>query len=401
MSGKRRLSCVGGLLAAVIWVAAAPTQAQTTPNGDNFTLAPTGYLQLDFRAFPGWDVTPGEGRMARDTVELRRARLGLDGTWRRIGFEFSVDPQDVDGTFVKDAYGQIRFSPRFRIRAGQFKVPGTRDYATSARDLDLLERTPFTNSLAVGRDIGARVDGRVARLSYDVGMFAGDGVGRDDRAGLITAGRVNLDLPHGLEVGGSVSSARTRAHDSEPANGPATSSTSGYRFADGVYVQGLRLRLGADMQWTPGRWRLVAEALRLRDAREEQGLDHEDLPAAIGTGFSATVVRRLRTRRDPAGAPLANALLRRPLDIAVRYDYISIDDVNGASGVDSVRPRATNIRARASHGLTLGSTWSVGPWMRVLGNAGLEHYSDARSAPEPGRNGVYWTFGARLQLEIP
>jgi len=240
----------------------------------------------------------------------------------------------------------------------------------------------------------------VARVSYDVGMFAGDGVGRDDRAGFATAGRVNLDLPHGLEIGGAMSGARTRAHDSDPANGPAISSSSGYRFADGVYVQGLRLRLGADLQWTPGRWRIVAEGLRLHDDRHEQGLDHEDLPAAIGTGFSTTIVRRLRTRQDRAGNPLANAVLRRPLDVAFRYDYISFDDT-GASGIDSVRPRATNIRARASHGLTLGSTWSVGPWMRVLGNIGVEHYSDARSAPEPGRSGPYLTLGARLQLQLP
>ncbi len=390
----------------ITWVtsmalAATPmvARAQAAPNSDTFTLVPNAYVQFDVRAFPGWDVTPGAGRVARDTLELRRARLGVEGTWHRITFEVSVDPQDTDGGFVKDAYAQISIGPRLRLRAGQFKVPGTRDYDVSARDLDLVERTPLAESLGVGRDIGARLDGRSARLRYDIGVFAGDGTGRDDRAGLTLAGRAVLDLPRGLEIGASLSSARTGATDSEPANGPSIQSTSGYRFADGVYVQGRRLRIGADVQWTPGRWRLVAEGLRLHDQRLEQGQDHEDLPAAIGSAFSATVVRRLRTRRDASGNLFANAVLRRPLDVALRYDFIGLDDANGTTAADSVRPRATDIRARAAHGLTLGSTWAVNRYVKLLGNVGAEQFTEKRSAPESGRQGAYLTLGARLQVE--
>ena len=65
---------------------------------------PTGFLQLDFRTFPDWDVRPGTGRLNRDEIELRRLRGGVDGSWRQLSFELSVDPFDEDGTFVKDAY---------------------------------------------------------------------------------------------------------------------------------------------------------------------------------------------------------------------------------------------------------------------------------------------------------
>lgn len=158
--------------------------------------------------------------------------------------------------------------------------------------------------------------------------------------------------------------------------------------------------MGADVEWSPGRWRLVAETLRLRDQRLEQGLDFEDPPDAIGTGFSVSAIRRLRARSNATGGSwLRAALGRRAIDAGVRYDFISLDDAGGTIAPESVRPRATNIRAKAAHTVTLGSTWVLSDWLRLLGNAGLERYSEARSAPEAGRHGNYFTLGARLQVE--
>lgn len=396
-------SCARGLLAlaALLVAGSAPAQAQQEAEAQpaTFTLAPRGYLQFDLRGYPDWDVVGGQGRTSRPGIELRRARLAVDGTLKRIGFEVSIDPQDIDGTFVKDAYAQMRFSRALRIRAGQFKAPGTRDYDQSARNMDFIERMPLTLTLGVGRDVGVRADGRIGRLIYEGGVFAGDGVRRNDRSGLTGASRVVLDLPDGVEIGASFSVARTKAVDAEAPNGPSFYGTTGYRFADGVYVQGLRTRMGADVQWTPGRWRLIAEYLRLHDERREQGLDYEDLPAAIGTGFSASVVRRLRTRQDSSGNMILNAMLRRPLDVAVRYDYTGLDDAAADTAVDSVRPRATDIRARGAHALTFGSTWAVSRWMKVLGNLSVERFTDVRSGPVTGRDGPYITLGTRLQVE--
>jgi hypothetical protein len=36
-----------------------------------------------------------------------------------------------------------------------------------------------------------------------------------------------------------------------------------------------------------------------------------------------------------------------------------------------------------------------------MGNCGREWFTEPRSAPEPGRRGEYWTFGTRLQFELP
>jgi hypothetical protein len=187
-----------------------------------------------------------------------------------------------------------------------------------------------------------------------------------------------------LEIGGSASEARTRAGDSEPANGPSFRSPAGYRFAEGVYVQGRRARLGADVEWSPGDWRVTGEMLRLTDQRHEQGLDLEDLPDAVGTGFSTSIRRKLGTR----------------FETAFRYDYLGFDDVAAATSLDSVRPRATDIRARANHAYTAAGTWTLSRWLRLVGNASTERYAEARSAPEPGNKGSYFTGAVRLQMEL-
>jgi phosphate-selective porin len=342
-------------------------------------------MQLDFRSFSGWDVTPGTGRLNRDTVEVRRLRAGLDGRWKRLTFEVGVDPLDDDGVFVKDAYAQARLSRRLRVRFGQFKVPGTRDYEQSARRIDFLERSALWGTLGVGRDIGGMLDARAGRVSYQAGVFAGDGIGRRDRAGVTAAGRVVWEVAGDLEFGASVSTARTTAADAEPQNGPSFRAPSGYRFAEGVYVQGRRTRLSTDVEWTPGPWRFTAEVLRLMDQRHEQGLDYDDLPDAVGTGFYTSIRRRLSRR----------------LETAFRYNYLGLDDAGGTTALDSVRPRASDLRVRANHAYTVAGTWTLNRWLRLVSDVSAERYSDARSSPNASDKSTYVTAAARLQVELP
>ena len=94
------------ILAAVYALGPAAGFAQDeskTPK--TFQVTPTGYIQLDFRAFPQWSVQPGTGSLNRDYVEVRRLRGGVDGHWRRLAFEVKVDPQDEDGARPAPANG--------------------------------------------------------------------------------------------------------------------------------------------------------------------------------------------------------------------------------------------------------------------------------------------------------
>lgn len=384
------------VLSALCVLAPALASAQDEPppvSERPLSIAPGGYVQFDMRTFPDWGVASGTGRLDRAALEVRRIRAELEGAWRRFDFELSVDPQDTDGALVKDAYLQIRLGTVVRIRGGQFKVPGSREYDVSARDLDFLERSMLAADLAPGRDAGVQVELRPSgRFRYQAGVFAGDGADRDDRAGLTTAGRVTWDGPRDLAAGVYVTAGQTEANDTGAPNGIDVESGSGYRFLDGPYVDGLRLRVGGEMEWSPGRWRMVADLLRVRDERRAQGLDFEDLPALTGTAISVSLHRRLNAR-----------LWRLPAidDVSIRYERAGFDDNGPDTDRDSVRPRATDVRALAVQTVTTGGSWRVAPWARVLGNVGIDWFSDARSAPDPTRSGPYVSLGARLQIELP
>ena len=150
-------------------------------------------------------MATGSGRLEYETFGVRRARVGVDGQWRQMSFEFTVDPMDdFDDTLIKDAYIQIRFTRALRLRGGQFKLPGSREYGTSARSLDFLERSAFAQSIAPGRDIGGLVYGQLGRrFAYEAGLFAGDANGRNSRSGITSAGRLVWNGPRGVELAGS------------------------------------------------------------------------------------------------------------------------------------------------------------------------------------------------------
>jgi hypothetical protein len=398
-AGVLRALTVVGL---ACWIGAQPALAQQSEQQTEqreprtFEVAPRGYIQLDVRSYPDWPVAPGTGRLEYNTFEVRRMRAGFDGHWRWIGFEVTVDPQDIDGTLVKDAYAQLRLTPALRVRAGQFKVPGGREYQTSARNLEFLERAALASSLAAGRDLGVMVTGDLTKtVEYEAGLFAGDGNGRRARADLTSAGRIVVGSGKAIELGASFSLGHTSANEQDPANGAEGRTASGYRFFEPVYVQGSRLRIGADARWEVGAWRLSAEVLRARDARDQQGQELEDLAAVSGIGWSAALTRRFGRR------PGALRSRIREWEAGLRIDGLSFDDEGAATAADSVRPRAADVRAKSAQTLTGSLSWDPTRWARVIANVAVERYDEPRSAPEAGRREPYWTFGTRLQLELP
>ena len=398
----RRQAAILILLVVIVTAGRAEAQQQTTaeaPTSSNqaFQIAPRAYVQFDWRGFPDWTVTPDTGRLQPDTLEIRRLRAGIDGRWRRWSFEAAVDPMDeLDDTLVKDAYVQFRVSRALRLRGGQFKLPGGREYGTSASSLDFLERSAFAQSIASGRDIGAMASGQVGRsVEYEGGVFAGDGTGRRERAGLTTAGSVTWTVVRRLDVTGSFTLGRTRAVESDPPNGFEGRTSTGYRFFERLYVDGLRARVAADANWRPGPWRVTGEVLRATDARDGQGLDLEDLPALVSFGWSSAITREFGRQRGKSRSRI------HEWDLGFRFDSLAFDDAGPQTTGDSVRPRATDVRARGGQTLTTAASWKFSRWARVLAQAAADHYTEARSAPDAGRAGVYWSFGTRLQLEFP
>ena len=231
----------------------------------------------------------------------------------------------------------------------------------------------------------AMLTGEIGRtLDYQAGLFAGDGRGRGSRAGRTSAGRVTWTIVRDLELAGTFSEGRTRAVDADPANGLAGRAPSGYRFFDRVYVKGQRIRVGADLEWSPRSWRFAAEAIRAKDERRGQGLDLEDLPGTIATGWSAAVVKQIGRRRGQARSRL------REWDLGLRYDELAFDDAGPATSSDSVRPRATDVRPRAARTLTGSLSWAPARWSRVMGERWLRAI---HRGPEPRLNQVVSATG--------
>jgi hypothetical protein len=386
---------VPAIVAAAIVAGAAVAHAQQpAASNPEFEFTPTGYVQLDWRSYPDWNISTGTGRLNRDTFEVRRVRLGVDGRWRRLSYEVSVDPQDdSDGVAVKDAYGQFRFSRAARLRLGQFKLPGSREYGTSGRTTDFMERSAFADVAAAGRDLGGMVLGDVGRFEYEAGVFVGDGNGRASRAETTGAGRVQFAVSGDLEIGGSFSAGRTEAVDDEDPNGLVGRAASGYRFFDQVYVNGWRMRAGGDVAWQRGPWRVAGELLRATDQRAEQGLDFEDLPDIVSNGWTISVARTLGERDGPA------RVRWHEVDLGLRLDYLGFDDNGPDAGNDSVRARATNVRHRSVLATSASASWRPSRWTRLMTTVSWERYEETRSAPQPGQPG-YLTVGTRLQFQL-
>lgn len=385
----------GRLIVAVILavgLAALPSRAQppeeaaaAKAQGD-FDWTPTAFVQIDLRAFPDWKLGADDTRLQREGFEVRRVRAGIDGRWRDLRFEVSVDPIEWNEPPIQDAWVEWRLAKAVRLRGGQFKLPGGREYGTSSRRLGFLERSPLSESLAAGRDTGAQVDLRFGqRWHAEAGVFLGDGRGREHRAGATVASRVQWRPVSRLEIAGygTVGHVPAVPEISDP-NGPNGRATSSYRFFDRVYVQGRRTRAGADAEWRQGHWRATAEALWLTDERIGQGADGGTLPSLRGIGVT-TALRWQRT------GPMAG----------VRYDRISFDDTGPATPLSGVRPRVSDLRLRGAEAVTVSAGWRLSRWLRVLGEGAVERYFEPRSAPSLDRQGPYVTLGVRLQVEWP
>jgi hypothetical protein len=138
---------------------AQPSQAEPSSNAnERFEISPRGYVQFDWRGYPDWTVATGSGRLEYETFAVRRLRAGIDGQWRRMAFEFTVDPMDdLDDTLIKDA--------TYRFADASAAVAANSNFRRSGMDLSVRWTSlndPFSRISAPGRDIGGLGSGSSA-----------------------------------------------------------------------------------------------------------------------------------------------------------------------------------------------------------------------------------------------
>lgn len=134
-----------------------------------------------------------------DTFTMRKIRPTWSGRIARY-FDFKVMPDFGNGAaVVQDAYFDIRFSPKFRVRTGKDKTPVGMELLQGDPFLPFPERA-LASSLVPNRDIGVQVQGDVLNnhLFYAAGVMNGipDGSSSttelDTNSGKDVAGRIVL-----------------------------------------------------------------------------------------------------------------------------------------------------------------------------------------------------------------
>jgi phosphate-selective porin OprO/OprP len=109
-----------------------------------------------------------------DTFTIRKARPTFTGQILKY-FDFKVMPDFGSGAAVlEDAYFDIRFSSKFRVRSGKDKTPIGYELMIGDAYVLFPERS-LASSLVPNRDVGVQVQGDVAanRISYAAGVFNG------------------------------------------------------------------------------------------------------------------------------------------------------------------------------------------------------------------------------------
>lgn len=181
--------------------------------GDYFRFYPRGRLQLDFHSFPDAPTgTAGEGGVdLQPRFFARRLRLEFSGeAFKRFTFTFGVDfgepesstrgPSAVpagDGTeaaryvpvqgvgseaFLANAFINYSFCPCFNVMVGQQQAPFGIENRTNNNVTTFMERNlPIRGFVAPSaKEIGLTLWGDLLdeRLSYEIGVYTGDGQNR-------------------------------------------------------------------------------------------------------------------------------------------------------------------------------------------------------------------------------
>src|SRR6185436_19075598 len=125
-------------------------------------------------------VAQADGRFSIDserpitnTLALRKLRPTLSGRVARY-FDFKIMPDFGNGTtVVADAYFDVRFSPKFRIRSGKDKTPVGYELLIGDAFLLFPERS-LASSLVPNRDVGFQAQGDLSpKFYYAGGVFNG------------------------------------------------------------------------------------------------------------------------------------------------------------------------------------------------------------------------------------
>ena len=404
-----------GVVAALAAPAAAQTDGRFPPPslriGDDFRVDLRVRLHADMRGLDADPVVAGE------KFVFRRARVALEGrVFRDVEYELDADLRDTVRPW-RDVYVNYRRYPAAEIQAGRFKVPFGLDQLTSVFNNSFVSRSLIGSQIAPGRDRGVMVHGQLADevVAYQTGWFHHDGDNARFSEDLPQnefepapidgswAGRVEV-LPwrksRGLRRTVQLGANLTAGTVGDGLFGLRGRTVGGFAFFDPVYVRGHRIRRGLDVRWMPGPFSVQAEYNRATDQRNGQGLNDVDLSDVVAQGWYLAGTWVVTGERRAGGVEP-----RRPLfcggagavEVAVRIEELRFGSAGSSDEPAFTNPRAANILPNRDRVLTLGATWYLNRFGRVLFNAVRESIQDAPRSPLADRS-QFWSGVLRLQF---
>jgi phosphate-selective porin OprO/OprP len=337
-------------------------------------------------------VAQTDGRLDTDdtkpitnTFTLRKIRPTFSGRVAKY-FDFKVMPDFGNGTtIVQDAYFDIRFSPKFRIRSGKDKTPIGYELLESDAYLLFPERA-LASSLVPNRDIGVQVQGDLSpKFFYAGGVFNGIPDGTSSTTELDTnnskdlAGRVVVKPLSGLgfQVGGS----NGKQFGALPAFKTSVGQTY-FSYAPGVSAAGVRTRVSPAAFYYYKSFGGFAEYMRSAQDVTKSGVATHVVNSAwevtgsfLVTGDAASYsIVRVRNPFDPAAHHWgAVQLLAR----------VSKLTVSGRAFTDGLAAAGASREARQ---VTIAANWYPSSYIKIYGTFERTVFDDDPSGARPAEN---------------
>jgi phosphate-selective porin OprO/OprP len=413
MTSPKRLAALAMVAAAVVGsprpvcaqggtadpqATAAPAPLQAGFNDGFFIQTANGDTKFNFGM-----VAQTDGRFWLDdpqpfanTFTIRKARPTFTGQILKY-FDFKFMPDFGNGTAVlEDAYFDIRFSPKFRVRSGKDKTPIGYELMVGDAYVLFPERS-LVSGLVPNRDIGVQVQGDVAanRMSYDVGVFNGvpDGSNSltelDPNSAKDLVGRIvvnpfrSTQSPHrpinglGFQVGGSTG----RELGALPAFRTSTQQTY-FSYAGGAAASGTRSRISPAVFYYYKEFGGYAEYVRsaqqiTRVGRQTDVANHawEVTASYLLTGEAASEgIVRPRSDFDPANGHWG------AFQLIARYATLTVDPDAFTAGL------AAAGSSQQAKSFAIGANWYPNPYIKLYGTFERTMFDGALSGGRPAEN---------------
>jgi phosphate-selective porin OprO/OprP len=309
-----------------------------------------------------------------DTFTIRKLRPTFSGRIAKY-FDFKVMPDFGNGTaVVQDAYLDIRFSPKFRVRSGKDKTPIGYELLQGDAYLLFPERS-LASSLVPNRDIGVQVQGNLGgnRFFYAGGVFNGipDGGSTttelDTNNGKDVAGRIVLQpfsssaTPSralnglGFQIGGST------GHEVGALPSFKTSVQQTYfSYAAAATANGVHHRVSPAAFYYYKSLGLFGEYMRSTQEVGKAGVNTEVANSAwdvtgsfFVTGEAASYgIIRPKANFDPTTGQWG------ALQLLARYASLKVDDAAFTAGLTAAGA------SREAKALTLAANWYPNPYIK-------------------------------------